>query len=71
MINKILRKAHILQNIYIKNRFWIKKKSYSMDNEDLKIVDYFKDKEMGFYIDVGCFHPVSYTHLTLPTSIQV
>ena len=47
-INKILIKAHILQNIYIKNRFWIKKKSYSMDNEDLKIVDYFKDKEMGF-----------------------
>ena len=65
MINKILRKAHILHNIYIKNRFWTKKKSYSMDNEDLKIVDYFKDKEMGFYIDVGCFHPIHWNNTYL------
>ena len=29
-----------------------------MDKEDLNIQNYFKDKKNGFYIDVGCFHPI-------------
>ena len=29
-----------------------------MDKEDLNIINYFKDKKNGFYIDVGCFHPL-------------
>ena len=28
-----------------------------MDNEDLAVIDYFKDKKNGFYVDVGCYHP--------------
>ena len=29
-----------------------------MDNEDTAILDYFKNKQNGFYIDVGCYHPI-------------
>ena len=29
-----------------------------MDNEDTVVLDYFKNKENGFYIDVGCYHPI-------------
>ena len=29
-----------------------------MDGEDLVIADHFKNKEKGFYIDVGCYHPI-------------
>ena len=29
-----------------------------MDNEDTAILDYFKDKKNGFYVDVGCYHPI-------------
>ena len=29
-----------------------------MDGEDLFINDYFRNKNKGFYIDVGCFHPI-------------
>ena len=29
-----------------------------MDNEDTAILDYFKDKKSGFYVDVGCYHPI-------------
>ena len=29
-----------------------------MDNEDTAILNYFKDKKNGFYIDVGCYHPI-------------
>jgi len=28
-----------------------------MDNEDTAVLDYFKDKKSGFYVDVGCYHP--------------
>ena len=58
MIEKILRKLHILHNIYIKHKLFIKKKSYSMDNEDTKVINYFKDKKNGFYVDVGSYHPI-------------
>jgi len=29
-----------------------------MDNEDTAILDYIKDKKSGFYVDVGCYHPI-------------
>lgn len=29
-----------------------------MDGEDIVINNYFKDKKRGFYIDVGCYHPI-------------
>ena len=58
MLKKIFDKVHILQNIYLKNKHFIKKKSYSMDGEDLEIVKYFENLNNGFYVDVGCYHPV-------------
>ena len=57
MISEIKKKIHIIHNIYVKHKFFIKKKSYSMDGEDLFIKDYFKNKKKGFYVDVGCYHP--------------
>ena len=58
MLKKILRNLHIIHNIYIKHKFFIKKKSYAMDNEDTEVLNYFKDKENGFYVDVWCYHPI-------------
>jgi len=29
-----------------------------MDGEDRLALDYFKDKKKGFYVDVGCYHPI-------------
>ena len=55
---KKLKKLHIIHNIYIKYKFFIKKKSYSMNNEDIAVLEYFKDKKNGFYVDVGCYHPI-------------
>ena len=58
MLSKIKKKIHIIQNIYFKNKFLINKKSYSMDGEDLFITHFFKNKTKGFYVDVGCYHPI-------------
>ena len=65
MLKKIFKKLHILHSIYIKHKFFIKKKSYSMNNEDIAILNYFKDRKNGFYVDVGCYHPIhrNNTHL--------
>jgi len=65
VLKKIIRKLHILHSIYIKHKIFIKKKSYSMDSEDTAVLNYFKGKKNGFYVDVGCYHPIhrNNTHL--------
>ena len=30
-----------------------------MDKEDTNILSYFNNKRNGFYVDVGCFHPIN------------
>jgi FkbM family methyltransferase len=58
VLKRILIKLHIFHSIYIKHKFFIKKKSYAMDSEDTAVLNYFKDKKDGFYVDVGCYHPI-------------
>ena len=58
MFKNLLNKIHILQNIYLKNKYFIKKKSYAMDGEDLAIDQYIGKKEEGFYVDIGAHHPI-------------
>ena len=29
-----------------------------MNNEDTAVLEYFKNKKNGFYVDVGCYHPI-------------
>ena len=58
LFSNLFENLHILQNIYLKNNFFFKKESYSMDKEDLVIEEYFKNKNKGVYIDVGCYHPL-------------
>ena len=58
MLSNLKKKIHIFHNIYLKHKHFIKKKSYSMDGEDIFIVEYFRKKNNGFYIDVGCYHPI-------------
>ena len=50
MINEIKNKLHLFHNIYFKHKYFIKKKSYSMDEEDLFIKDYFKNKKKVFML---------------------
>jgi len=57
-------KIRMLHNIYIKNNFFLKKKTYSMNGEDIFINNYFKNK-MGFYVDVGAYHPLELSNTCL------
>lgn len=41
------------------------KKSYSQDSEDLFLIEYFKNTEKGFYLDLGCHHPKRFSNTYL------
>ena len=58
MFDRLKNKIHILQNIYLKNRYFIKRKSYAMDGEDTAINVFNKKKDKGFYVDIGAHHPI-------------
>ena len=65
MFDRLKNKFHILQNIYLKNKYFIKRKSYAMDGEDTAINVFNKKLEKGFYVDIGAHHPIqrNNTHL--------
>ena len=60
----IYEKIRMFHNIYFKNNFFIKKKTYSMDGEDLFINNFFKNK-IGLYVDVGAYHPLELSNTYL------
>ena len=53
-MSKFIDKLSIL-----KKKFYSQKKSYSFGGCDLLIDYIFKTKKNGFYLDIGCQHPVS------------
>ena len=53
---KILKYYYYL---FYRTKIFFPKKSYSLLGEDLFIDRYFNKKSKGFYIDVGCHHPLS------------
>lgn len=40
----------------------MKNNSYSQEGEDLILLKHFADKKVGFYVDVGAFHPVRFSN---------
>ncbi len=58
ILSKVYKKLRIIHNIYIKYNFFFKKESYSMEGEDLEILRLTNKANNGFYVDVGCYHPI-------------
>ena len=54
----MLKYLKFLYFIFYRSKIFFPKKSYSLFQEDLFIKKYFKNKTKGFYIDVGCYHPL-------------
>tara|TARA_E500000178_G_scaffold350143_1_gene408496 strand:+ start:417 stop:1127 length:711 start_codon:yes stop_codon:yes gene_type:complete len=65
MFNNLKNKIHILQNVYIKNRYFLKRETFAMDGEDIAIKRYAEKIKNGIYVDVGAHHPIqrNNTHL--------
>ena len=65
MLQKLIKKIHILQNIYLKNKYFFPKRTYSMDGEDIAIDKYVENKSNGFYVDIGAHHPLQRSNTNL------
>ena len=63
--NSIFYKIYLYYNLYYRNKAYKKRASYSQDREDLFIKDYFKNINNGFYLDIGCYHPIKYSNTAL------
>ena len=63
--NSIFYTIYLYYNLYYKNKAFRKRASYSQDQEDLFINDYFKNIDIGFYLDIGCYHPIKYSNTAL------
>ena len=55
--NKLFYKIYLYYNLYIRNFKYIFQKSYSQFNDDIFIKNFFKNKTVGTYVDIGCHHP--------------
>ena len=64
-MKNFFKKLYIWQNVYIKNKYLFKRNSYSAFGEDIEIKKHFKRKRNGFYVDVGCYHPIKTSNTLL------
>ena len=44
--------------MYYRPKIFFPKKTYSMYGEDIIIERFFKNNQKGFYVDIGCYHPL-------------
>ena len=44
-------------NLFLKHRIFFPKKTYSCFGEDIFVDNFFKKRKIGFYVDVGAYHP--------------
>ena len=58
-------KPYLFFRIIWLEKFFFKRKSYSQCGEDLFIVDFFKNKNNGTYLDVGAFNPIKFSNTLL------
>ena len=63
--NNIFYKLYLYYNLYIRHKALKIRTTYSQHKEDLFINHYFKNKNNGFYLDVGCYHPIKYSNTAL------
>lgn len=63
--NKISYKIYLIYNLFIRHKAFLRRSSYSQWGEDIDIIKYFKKKQSGIYLDIGCFHPLMYSNTCL------
>ena len=63
--SKISYRIYLYYNLYIRHKGFLQRKRYSQWGEDEFIDQYFKNKEKGIYLDIGCFNPFMYSNTCL------
>ena len=60
-------KTYLYYRLIYKEKYYIKRKTYAQQGEDLFIFNYMKKKKIvnGTYVDIGAFHPIKYSNTCL------
>ena len=58
-------KIYSYYHLYIKEKFYIERSTYSQSGEDIFIKKFFKNKKKGSYVDIGAFHPIRHSNTQL------
>ncbi len=58
-------KIYTYYHLYIKEKFYIKRTTYSQSGEDIFIKKFFNNKKKGMYVDIGAFHPIRHSNTQL------
>ena len=62
---KFFYKPYLYYNLIIRNKIYNKRKTYSQFKEDIFLKKYFQNINEGFYVDIGCYHPIKYSNTAL------
>ena len=54
----MIKYLNILYYLFYRPKIFFPKKSYSTFGEDIFLQKFFKRQKKGFYIDIGCYHPL-------------
>ena len=54
----MIRYLKLLYYLFYRPKIFYPKKNYSIFGEDKFTSNYFRNKSKGFYVDVGCYHPL-------------
>ena len=71
MIKKYITRESIFYKPYLYFRiiwlekFYVKKESYSQFGEDKLILNFFKKKNYGSYLDIGAYNPIKFNNTFL------
>jgi len=63
-IGSLFYKIYLYYYLFLREKFFVKRESYSQFGEDLVIKNFFKNK-IGKYVDIGCFNPIKYNNTCL------
>jgi len=61
----IFYKIYLYYQLYFRYKLFYKRKNYSQFDEDIFLVDFFKEKKNGKFVDLGAFHPMRYNNTYL------
>ena len=61
----LIYKLYLYYQLFFRYKLFYKRKNYSQFDEDLFLVNFFKDKKKGKFVDLGAFHPIRYNNTYL------
>ncbi|MBD1150147.1 FkbM family methyltransferase [Pelagibacterales bacterium SAG-MED29] len=61
----LIYKLYLHYHLFFRYKIFYKRKNYSQFDEDIFLMEFFKKKKKGKFVDLGAFHPIRYNNTYL------